>query len=85
MHGPNRGRPHPTQDGGIFDHLDAVHAGFPTAVNGVFVARDVFEQHHFMPIAAAGASHQSDDERYTGGLRALEQVSGGPQLTLSGA
>jgi 4-carboxymuconolactone decarboxylase len=56
--------------------LNAVHAGFPTAVNGVFAARDVFEQHHLMPIAAAGASHQSDDVRYTRGWRALEQVSG---------
>jgi len=55
--------------------LSAVYAGFPAALNGVFAAKEVFEQRGLMPITSATGI--ADGQRYERGLRALEQVSGG--------
>jgi 4-carboxymuconolactone decarboxylase len=55
--------------------LSTVYAGFPAALNGVFAAKEVFEQRGLMPITSV--TDGADEQRYARGLRALEQVSGG--------
>ena len=54
--------------------LNTVYAGFPAALNGVFAAKQVFQERG---IAFAPTATTSADDRYARGLQALEQVSAG--------
>ena len=55
-------------------HL-AVYAGFPSALNGVFAAKEVFDEQglHFKPVAASSAQ---GDGRFQAGLDALCRIDG---------
>ncbi len=65
--------------------LSAVYAGFPAALNGVFIARDVFHDRGIVVEAAPGHHHTEDsasNDRYARGLRALQEVSGASGSTV---
>ena len=54
--------------------LSTVYAGFPSALNGVFSARDVFQEYG---VAFTPSPTSNGENRYDRGLRTLEQVSAG--------
>jgi 4-carboxymuconolactone decarboxylase len=55
--------------------LNAVYAGFPSALNGISAAKEVFERRAVKP--AASELERKEGARYDRGLRALNEVSGG--------
>ncbi|MDV3351974.1 carboxymuconolactone decarboxylase family protein [Leptothoe sp. ISB3NOV94-8A] len=54
--------------------LSTVYAGFPAALNGVFSAREVFQERG---VAFTPSSSPTGNDRYERGLQTLEQVSAG--------
>ncbi|MEK8034557.1 carboxymuconolactone decarboxylase family protein [Ideonella sp. DXS29W] len=59
-------------------HL-VVYAGFPTGLNGVFAAQEVFRERQieFRPVATAGpAAYTAHDARYRAGWEALMHIDG---------
>ena len=54
--------------------LSTVYAGFPAALNGIFSAREVFQDRG---ITFTPNTSPTGNERYARGLRTLEQVSAG--------
>ncbi|NER81816.1 MAG: carboxymuconolactone decarboxylase family protein [Leptolyngbya sp. SIO1D8] len=54
--------------------LSTVYAGFPAALNGVFSAREVFQERE---VAFTPSPSPTGNDRYERGLQTLEQVSAG--------